>query len=258
MASNGREDTAKTRSKYVWDPQKLAWVEIKESAPTKEAAAEPVKEEIEKEVKGEPAEEEAVREEEIAEEAVAAEPIPMEALPAIETLSYRGAWIRLLGFDIDFIIVFIIYFILVKALGVQITAEEIESTGGTLALGITIAVTFVYFFGFWAWRGQTIGKMIIGARIVRLDGSPAGFGYLVVISLCALYINIALALFLCLVVFLVIALNRKKRGIHDLVAGTCVINSRQKVFQPELYEPADTSEAVEISETPEPEVDKQG
>ena len=247
MASSEKEDIGKTRSKYVWDPQKLAWVEVKEEL----------------------AEEEVAGEEEIEEEAVAAEAVPLGAVPAVEAPPYRGAWIRLLGFDIDLIVIAIIYFIISRALNAQISAGELDSTRSTQVLAITIGLAFVYFLGFWGWRGQTIGKMIIRGRIVRMDGSPVGFvraflralvfiGYFLVASFGAVRVSNLLAIFVFLVVFLLIAFSRKKRGIHDLIAGTCVVNSRIQWPQPEVFESTDTPEAAETSETPGPELDKQG
>jgi uncharacterized RDD family membrane protein YckC len=274
MASNGKDDRGKPRPRYVWDPQKLAWVEIREAAPSEEAVSEPVKEEVREEVeeevaKEEPSYEEATQEEEIAEEATSAEPVPAGAFPAIETPPYRGAWIRLLGFDIDLILMAIVYFILSRFVGSEVTTGGAESDRNSLVVAITLGLAFVYFFGFWGWRGQSIGKMIIRARIVRMDGSPAGFaraflravvflGYFLVASFSAVYVSNLLAIFVFLVVFLVIAFSRKKRGIHDLIAGTCVVDSRVQWPQPEVVEFEDTSEAVETSETSEPEADNQG
>ncbi len=160
MAGNGREDKGKPRPKYVWDPQKLAWVEIKETAPSEETAvepvAEPVKEEVREEVGG-VAQEEAIEEGEIEEEAVAAEPVLAGAIPAIEAPPYRGAWIRLLAFDVDLIIIFVIYYIVSKVYGAGITTDDIESTRSTIVLAITIGIAFAYFFVLWGWRGQRCG-----------------------------------------------------------------------------------------------------
>jgi len=68
--------------------------------------------------------------------------------------------------------------------------------------------------------GATIGKMAIGAKITKLDGSPIGYGRALLRWLAARVSDI---LFFG---YIMIGLRRDKRALHDLLAGTKVVFKR--------------------------------
>ena len=100
---------------------------------------------------------------------------------------------------------------------------------------VMFGLGFVFFIGFWAWRGQTPGKMIMGVYIVRNDGNPITIGNTLVryityivplippIAFFSGRVHLALYLGLLLLSFLVVAASKDKRGIHDRIAGTMVV-----------------------------------
>jgi uncharacterized RDD family membrane protein YckC len=69
--------------------------------------------------------------------------------------------------------------------------------------------------------GATVGKMVIGAKITALDGSPVGYNRALLRSLAA-----RLSDFLFFTGYLLIALRPDKRALHDLLAGTKVVYQR--------------------------------
>ena len=86
---------------------------------------------------------------------------------------------------------------------------------------MTYFVAFVplYFVGMWAWRGQTLGKMAVAIRVVRSDGRPAGVG--------AALLRLVGYLFSSLLLFagfLMIVFDRQRRGLHDRLADTIVVD----------------------------------
>ena len=87
-----------------------------------------------------------------------------------------------------------------------------------ILLSIAFVVGFLYFTLFWTWRGQTPGKMLIRAKVVRTNGEALSFGHAALRFLgffvCFLTIYIG---------FIMIAFNIQKRGLHDTIADTCVI-----------------------------------
>ena len=222
------------RAKYVWDRDKLAWVEA-----TEEPAVE------------EPSSGEGVAEATYEEglEEIPAEVSAIEGA-GVEGLQYRGAWIRLGGTVIDGVIIAIINLAFRTALG----------TESTVVTWLVPIIGAVYFIGFWAWRGQTLGKMVIGARIVQRDGSPIGLarailryaGYFVYFLVMRIGGVVYVPYIILLVGFLIIAFSREKRGLHDLLAGTVVINTRPaplEDYEEEEYEEAyEAEEEVEASE----------
>ena len=168
----------------------------------------------------------------------------VEAAIEAEGPEYKGALARLLAFVIDFIALIIITAILGAIFGGE----------STVATYLSLAAGFIYFVGFWSWRGQTPGKMVIRAKIVKSDGSTIGFGNAILRYLFYLIPSFAPILFfagravtllplpVAIVGLIIIVMSSRKQGLHDMVAGTCVIDSRAIVLEPytdELAQPND-------------------
>jgi len=64
-----------------------------------------------------------------------------------------------------------------------------------------------------ALTGFTVGKRVLGVRVVRLDGKPVGFGWALVRTI------------LLLAVVPALITDRDLRGLHDRAANTIVIRS---------------------------------
>ena len=75
----------------------------------------------------------------------------------------------------------------------------------------TIAVFALEVYVLTAATGFTIGKRLLGLRVVRLDGKPVGFGWSLI------------RLVLLLAVVPPLVLDKNLRGLHDRAAGTVVI-----------------------------------
>ena len=79
-------------------------------------------------------------------------------------------------------------------------------------------VALAYFAGMWAWKGTTVGGVVLGLKVVRLDGRPVTFAVALVRGLAAAFSVIVMFLG-----FLWIAWDQEKQGWHDRIAGTVVI-----------------------------------
>ena len=89
---------------------------------------------------------------------------------------------------------------------------------------VTAALVGVIIVGFWRYCGATPGKLALGIRIVDAETRKTPpTGRLVVRLLCYL----VSALPLCLG-FLWIAVDRRKQGWHDKIAGTLVIQDNDE------------------------------
>jgi hypothetical protein len=127
----------------------------------------------------------------------------MPSAPPIlpETLSYPrvGFWERMGAGFLDIL--------LVSILGSIVHHQP---------LGFLIALA--YFTGMWAWKGTTIGGIVLGLKVVRMDGQPVTFAVALVRALAAAFSIVVLFLG-----FLWIAWDAEKQGWHDKIAGTVVL-----------------------------------
>jgi uncharacterized RDD family membrane protein YckC len=124
-------------------------------------------------------------------------------VPPVEVSSYQlaGFWIRLFATALDLIL-----------LGVVTAVTRLPPLFPVLLL--------VYHVGMWTWRGTTIGGIVMGIRIVRMDGRSLDFAVALVRSLASVFS--ALVLF---VGFFWAGWSRDKRAWHDLIAGTTIVKA---------------------------------
>lgn len=82
-----------------------------------------------------------------------------------------------------------------------------------LAMTYTVACT--------GQMGATVGKLVIGARIIRIDGSRLGLG-----KAFQRWLGTVLSGFTLGIGYLLVAFRADKRALHDLLAGTQVVYRR--------------------------------
>jgi uncharacterized RDD family membrane protein YckC len=140
-----------------------------------------------------------------------------------------GFWTRFVAHFIDQIFLGIIIFVLSIIIARSLVDTYID---GTLyftwdnvseftwwLIGLTVLSEVLYFtVAIGAW-GKTIGKAMLGIKVVRQDGSRVT--YVRSLARCLIYL-LQLDLIMGLS-FLVIAFNPEKQGIHDMVCDTGVV-----------------------------------
>jgi uncharacterized RDD family membrane protein YckC len=122
--------------------------------------------------------------------------------PAISaaTLPRAGFWIRLAAMLLDAVLLAIVAGIL--------------TGGGKLALfGLA-----TYAAVLWKLKGTTIGGVICGLKVVRLDDRPIDWGTAIVRAL-GCFLSLAIAGF----GFIWVAIDRESQSWHDKIAGTTVV-----------------------------------
>jgi uncharacterized RDD family membrane protein YckC len=95
-----------------------------------------------------------------------------------------------------------------------------------ILLGTLMAFVGVFFLPFWAayhiamwtWKGTTIGGIVLGIKVLRIDGTPVNFSVALVRSLSSFFS--ALVLFIG---FFWAGWDRDKQAWHDKIAGTIVV-----------------------------------
>ena len=73
----------------------------------------------------------------------------------------------------------------------------------------------------WKFKGATIGGMICGLHVVRLDGRPIEWDTAIVRALGCL-----LSAAVCFLGFIWIAIDADKQAWHDKIAGTVVVRAK--------------------------------
>jgi uncharacterized RDD family membrane protein YckC len=140
----------------------------------------------------------------------------LEQKPKEFALEYAGFWIRLGAGIIDLLI-----------LGLVVGIIFCVSPAPIIWVTSGLVISFVYWLGFWVWRGQTPGKMAAGIKIIRTDSSPITWQY--ALLRCAGYIVSAITVFIG---FIWVAFDSRKQGLHDRIADTYVVKLpvKQVVF----------------------------
>lgn len=152
---------------------------------------------------------------------------------------------RLLAYIIDFIIL-VIYLFSMKYLLYAGLGIDFEDNVGLDILVISIPM-LVYSLLTELWmNGQTVGKKILGIRVISLEGGeptlgqfilrwitkfyewPFLFGY-IMFSKEVLVVYIMITGFLGLAVVIIIAITPRSQRLGDLAAGTVVVNTRSKL-----------------------------
>ncbi|MCE5324629.1 RDD family protein [bacterium] len=157
---------------------------------------------------------------------------PTPAYPMV--MDYAGFGLRFAAYFIDAVLlVFVAYIIGMltggtteptgSMSGEQNTKAMLEAlNGGANGVWISNLINIIYFIGMNTAKGATLGKMALGLKIVKADGSPIGLGTAIVRYI----MESILAAVTCGLMFISIATSPTKQGWHDRIAGTVVIRSR--------------------------------
>jgi len=139
----------------------------------------------------------------------AAAPSRPAAPPAVAA-EYAGFWIRFAAAIIDAVVVGLVSFVL---------------SFFVYLLPFTIFVVWLsgllYYWLFIGLKGQTLGKMAVGIKVVNAQGDIPGLG---VAALREILGKLISGIVLCLG-FLWIAFDDKKQGWHDKIASTYVVKA---------------------------------
>jgi uncharacterized RDD family membrane protein YckC len=141
-----------------------------------------------------------------------------------------GFWIRAVAALIDFA-VFGLVQVSFRLIGAKIVGPDAESIASfkPIATFFTLVFAGAYTTVLHALGGQTIGKLIVGIRVVGGDGGVPSLGTAFLRHLG----YFASGAFLTLG-FVMAALRADKRALHDLIAGTRV----ERPPKPDAVDPA--------------------
>ncbi len=167
----------------------------------------------------------------------------------IRYLEFRAAgfWKRIFARLLDVLILLPVLVIGAALIWVLVGRPAIATDLQNLELGWlesslngiwTTIVLLFYFAGMHGWKGQTVGKMALGIKVVRTDGNKVSYGTAVSRQLLldsAIGIGVGIIFsqadkvaglgdLVALIIFaILLSIHPQKRGWHDLLADTRVV-----------------------------------
>ncbi|PYZ97199.1 hypothetical protein CR205_00940 [Alteribacter lacisalsi] len=132
-----------------------------------------------------------------------------------------GFWMRLWAYTIDVILVSSLSGVIAGSLlrlgGIQNASIGIYSLAGFLSA----LTAFTYFVVMTKVYRQTLGKMILGVRVISVKKETLTWGDVIIREVFGRFIH--QSLFITNLLYLVVAFDSRKQGIHDKFADTTVV-----------------------------------
>ena len=142
---------------------------------------------------------------------------PAAELPlAVSVGQYAGFWIRLGAALIDAVLVGAVSSIF----GFVLMVPGLYFTGLSYPVGFLLFL--LYYWLLTGLRGQTVGKMAVGIKVVNAKGNTPGLGYAALREIPGKIVS-TIGLFIG---FFWVGLDPEKQGWHDKIAGTYVVSTR--------------------------------
>ncbi|MFQ5801360.1 MAG: RDD family protein [Candidatus Methylomirabilales bacterium] len=147
--------------------------------------------------------------------------------PSLPSFVYAGFGRRTLAILTDSLLLFVLTVLAMTlasltAVGGGTVAGEVTRQVKLVASGAAVvagfAVSLAYHVLCWGQGGQTPGKMLMGLQVVREDGEEIGYSRAFL-----RWVGYFGALLPLGIGFILVLFHPRRRGLHDLLAGTCVI-----------------------------------
>lgn len=153
-----------------------------------------------------------------------------------------GFWLRLVAYFLDVIFINLISipavalqsWLILYFMGENVSSLMQGLRQGSIAVTTTLymlyslasllysVIAILYILSGWARKGETWGKRILGLKIYTKQGkTPIGWGK-AILRFIGYFVS---SMILC-IGFLMIGFTNRKRGLHDMIAGTYVVRDR--------------------------------
>ncbi len=141
-----------------------------------------------------------------------------------------GFWVRFWAYLIDLIVVASASSILVKPVFLLIGADTSTTSWYAPYAIVTAVVFYGYFVLMTKFFSQTVGKMILGLKVISLKEDKLTWGTLLFREWIGRFISTTI-----LPLYWIVGFTSLKQGVHDFVADTTVIHEnsyrKQKMVQ---------------------------
>ncbi len=139
-----------------------------------------------------------------------------------DNVVYSGFWRRFAALLIDSVIVGLVILILSAAMGFSVGVGGVGGAGASAyGILISIAAPWLYWAGMESSKHQaTIGKMALGMAVTDQFNNRISF-----LRATVRYFGKILSTLTLLVGFIMAAFTRRKQALHDMLAGSLVVNA---------------------------------
>lgn len=139
-----------------------------------------------------------------------------------DNVVYSGFWRRFAALLIDSVIVGLVILILSAAMGFSVGFGGVGGAGASAyGILISIAAPWLYWAGMESSKHQaTIGKMALGMAVTDQFNNRISF-----LRATVRYFGKILSTLTLLVGFIMAAFTRRKQALHDMLAGSLVVNA---------------------------------
>jgi uncharacterized RDD family membrane protein YckC len=134
--------------------------------------------------------------------------------PRLAATLIDSAMVGFLGFMLAFVLGIIAIFIN------MVNPGQVNGVLELLTVLCLLLFSIFYYVGFWTNNGQTMGKTIVGLKVIRTDGTQLSVGRALL-----RYLGYIVSASLFSIGFLWAAFDPKRQGWHDKLAGTLVVYS---------------------------------
>ncbi|MGK7378029.1 RDD family protein [Planococcus sp. 1R117A] len=153
-----------------------------------------------------------------------------------------GFWVRFWAYLIDILLIASVTSVLIKPIFLLIGLETSSSTWYAPYAIISAVVFYAYFVLMTKFFEQTVGKMILGLRVVSLKEEKLSWGTLLFREWIGRFISATIW-----PLYWIVGFTKLKQGIHDFVADTTVIHEdtyrKQILFEKKRSEGSELQEA---------------
>ncbi|HSI67059.1 MAG TPA: RDD family protein [Planococcus sp. (in: firmicutes)] len=146
-----------------------------------------------------------------------------------------GFWVRFWAYLIDLMVIWAVVSILVKPIFALLDVPTSNIPWYAPYTIISAIVFYGYFVLMTKFLSQTVGKMILGIRVVSLKSDDLPWGALLFREWIGRFISVTIP-----PLYWIVGFTRNKQGIHDFIADTTVVHEQSyrkvKLMQKEKVE----------------------
>lgn len=135
---------------------------------------------------------------------------------------FAGFWMRFWAYLLDLLVVASLNGILVSPLLAMSGLADVKIAFFSLEVIFMAVVTLLYFLLLTKKWGQTIGKRVFGLKVISKNTRQLTWSSLIFREVIGRYILQAFALTYTL--YVIIAFQKEKQGLHDMIGETYVVH----------------------------------